>query len=42
MTDIPSDRLQEGHPFSYCEVDISSPSHIKKHQSTLKTHSYWL
>ena len=36
MADLPSDRLKEEPPFSYCEVVIFGPFHIKEHQNTLK------
>ena len=36
MTDLPSDRLQEEPPFSYCGVDMFGPFHIKEWQNTLK------
>ena len=36
MADLPSDRLQEEPPFSYCGVDMLGPFHIKEHQNTLK------
>ena len=36
MADLPSDRLQEEPPFSYCGVDMFGPFHIKEHRNTLK------
>ena len=36
MTDLPSDRLQEESPFSYCGVDMFGPFHIKECWNTLK------
>ena len=36
MADLPSDRLKEEPPFSYCEVVIFGPFHIKEHQNLLK------
>ena len=36
MADLPSDRLQEGPPFSYCGVDMFGPFHVKKWRNTLK------
>ena len=36
MADLPSDRLQEEPPFSYCGVDMFGPFYIKERQNTLK------
>ena len=36
MTDLPSDRLQEEPPFSYCGVAMFGPFHIKERGNTLK------
>ena len=36
MADLPSDRLKEEPPFSYCGVAMFGPFHIKEHGNTLK------
>ena len=36
MADLPSDRLQEEPPFSYCGVDMFGPFYIKECWKTLK------
>lgn len=36
MTDLPSDKLPEKPPLSYCGVNMFGSFHIKKHLNTLK------
>ena len=36
MADLPSYRLQEEPPFSYCGVEIFGPFHIMERRNTLK------
>ena len=36
MPELPSDRLQESAPFTYCSVNLFGPFTIKKHRKELK------
>ena len=36
MADLPSDRMQETLPFTYCAVDYFGPFYIKKKRKELK------
>ena len=36
MSELPSNRLQEFHPFTYCGVDLFGPFTIKNYRKELK------
>ena len=36
MADLPSDRMQEAPPFTYCAVDYLGPFYIKEKRKELK------
>ena len=42
MADLPSDRLQEEPPFSYCRVDMFDPFHIKECQNSLRLMEHYI